>query len=396
MLGARLRQVTTTSASTLTAGLLIGLLAGLALGVVLTSLWLRSRHAEQLATARTTTALMQSRIGELLAERADDNAAHGDLTPVREGLARMERAIGVLERDRVEHFGELGERLAEVTAVTTALRTETATLAGSLNASAVRGSWGETQLRRLLEHAGMLARCDFDEQVMVDSPDGRLRPDAVLRLPGDRSLVIDAKAPMTSFLRAQADGLAGEQRRDLLRAHAAALRGHVDVLGSKKYWAAFPDTPEMVVCFVPSDAVLASALDADPALFDHAHGQHVVLASPGTLLALLRTVAYAWQQDALSEHARELLRLGSELYARLGTLGDHVGRLGSALRRSVESYNSLVGTLESRVLVTARRMQELDLASGSVTEPTPLTAAPRPLTSAELLEPSRSGDALAG
>ena len=257
---------------------------------------------------------------------------------------------------------------------------------GSLNASTVRGNWGEVQLRRVLEHAGMLARCDFEEQVSaVSSHERGVRPDVVVRLPGDKCLVVDAKAPLTAFLGAQADGIEPAERSRLLAAHATSLRGHVDSLATKAYWSAFTNTPEMVVCFIPGDAILAAALAADPALFDYDQARKVVLASPGTLLALLRTVAFTWQQDALTANAQLLLKLGSELYSRLGTLGSHATRMVASLQKSVESYNALVGALESRVMVTARKMHELGLAQAELPETDPIENAPRPLTATELI-----------
>ena len=274
-----------------------------------------------------------------------------------------------------------GERLAEVSASAAALRAETATLAGSLNASTVRGTWGEVQLRRVLEHAGMLRRCDLDEQVSATARHGReVRPDVVVRLPGGKVLVIDAKAPMTAFLGAQADGVDAAGRHTLLQAHAKALRGHVDSLAAKAYWSAFATTPEMVLCFVPGDAVLAAALAADPELYEYAQRSRVVLSSPATLLAVLRAVAFTWQQDALASNARELLSLGADLYERLGTLAGHVDGMGRALTRGVESYNALVGSLETRVLTTARRMHDLGVSSEALPTIPPLSLGARQLT----------------
>ncbi|WP_237767499.1 DNA recombination protein RmuC [Serinicoccus sp. CUA-874] len=249
-----------------------------------------------------------------------------------------------------------------------------------MSASGTRGTWGEVQLRRVMEHAGMLARCDFDEQVSaISRHDARVRPDAVVRLPGDKVIVVDSKAPLSAFLRAQAPERSGDEVDALLGEHAAALRTHVDGLAAKDYWSAFATSPELVVCFVPSDAVLAAALRAAPDLYDHAQSRKVVLASPATLLAVLRATALAWQQDALAGNARDLLALGSELHQRLGTVGRHTRAMGSALRRSVETYNQLVGTLESRVMVTSRRMSELGLAEAGP-EPLPvLESAPRPV-----------------
>ncbi|WP_409483681.1 DNA recombination protein RmuC [Arsenicicoccus dermatophilus] len=370
--------------------LLVGLLVGALLGALVTWLALRgsgAAHTAQLAGLTAERDLWRERCVDLEASMGEDSQTAATLGPMREALARMERTVGTLERDRQQQYGALGARLEEVTATTTALRDQTASLAGSLQSSNVRGAWGEARLRRLLEHAGLLARCDFDEQVAaVTEHDAAVRPDAVVRLPGGKVLVVDAKAPLTKFLAAQGESLDETQRAAHLRGHAAALRGHVDTLAAKAYWTAFPVTPEMVVCFVPSDAVLAAALAHDPTLYDDALARRVVLASPATLLALLRTVAFTWQQDALATNATQLLALGKELYARIGTLAGHTTRLGAQLTRSMEAYNAMVGTLESRVLVTARRMHELDLVTTAPPTLDVVDQAPRPLTSAELLD----------
>jgi DNA recombination protein RmuC len=338
------------------------------------------------AALSTERDLMRERVIDLESAMSDDAQTATMLAPLRDALVRVERQVGTLERDRVEQFSQVSVQLADVTSSTNALRSQTASLVGSLNASTIRGNWGEVQLRRVLEHAGMLARCDFEEQVSaVSSHERGVRPDVVVRLPGDKCLVVDAKAPLTAFLSAQADGIESAERSRLLGAHATSLRGHVDSLATKAYWSAFTNTPEMVVCFIPGDAILAAALAADPALFDYAQARRVVLASPGTLLALLRTVAFTWQQDALTANAQLLLKLGSELYSRLGTLGSHATRMGASLQKSVESYNALVGALESRVMVTARKMHDLGLAQAELPETGPIENAPRPLTATELI-----------
>lgn len=317
-------------------------------------------------------------------EAARMHAAFGEL---RGALHRVETQVHTLERDRSEQFGQVGEHLASVAGHTAGLRDQTAALVGALSSSGIRGTWGEAQLRRVLEHAGMLARCDFDEQVHgISAHDVRVRPDVVVHLPGEKALVIDAKAPLTAFLRSHGEGLTEEQRVALRREHADAVRRHVDALAGKAYWTAFTSAPEFVVCFVPSDAVLAAALQADPGLYDHAQSRRVVLASPATLLALLRSIAYGWQQASLADSARELLEVGQELHRRLGTVGGHLGSMGSALRRSVESYNALLGSLESRVLVTSRRMQELGVVDDAAPTPPALEVTPRPMTAPELLD----------
>ncbi len=358
-------------------------LVGMAVGWALSS----SSGGLRLAALGAERDLLAERLSATEGSALEDRRTAAELAPLRAALVRVESHVRDLERDRLEQFGQVGERLSDVAAQTAALREQTAGLSGALNSSGIRGSWGEAQLRRVLEHAGMLAHCDFEEQVGgVSAHDVRVRPDVVVHLPGNKCIVIDSKAPMSSFLQAQAEALPPTDRAGLLRGHARALRGHVDTLAAKAYWSAFSTTPEMVVCFVPSDAVLAAALQAEPGLYDHAQARKVVLASPATLLAVLRALAYAWQQDALAGNARELLRLGSELHQRLTTLGRHVGGMGTALRRSVEAYNAMVGTLESRVMVTSRRMHELGLTQGEAGELTALDSAPRPLATAQWID----------
>jgi len=366
--------------------IMIAALVGVLIGAVVAWLVARVLFVGRSAALSTERDLMRERVIDLEAAISDDAQTATMLAPLRDALVRVERQVGTLERDRVEQYSQVSVQLADVTTSTNALRSQTASLVGSLNASTIRGNWGEVQLRRVLEHAGMLARCDFEEQVSaVSSHERGVRPDVVVRLPGDKCLVIDAKAPLSAFLSAQADGIESAERSRLLAAHATSLRGHVDSLATKAYWSAFTNTPEMVVCFIPGDAILAAALAADPALFEYAQTRRVVLASPGTLLALLRTVAFTWQQDALTANAKLLLKLGSELYSRLGTLGSHATRMGASLQKSVESYNALVGALESRVMVTARKMHELGLAETPLPETGPVGTATRPLTATELI-----------
>ncbi len=363
------------------------LLLGVALGALLTALYLRLLYTGRTLSVTTERDLLRQRITDLeIAEREDQRTA-GVLTPLGETLLRVERQVAVLERDRIEQWGELGARLDQVGDSTARLQRETASLAGALKSSNVTGTWGETQLRRILEHAGMLARCDFEEQATVHLRDGGIaRPDVVVHLPGDRILVIDSKAPLTSYLTAQQDGLDITAREAGLAAHSRALSKHLDALASKAYWTAFRQSPEMVVAFIPSDAVLSAALLADPAIFERSMARKVVLASPSTLLALLRTVAFSWQHDDLRTNAAELLELGKSLYERLATLGKHTDKLGGSLKRSVEAYNALLGTLESRVLVTARKMHELGLADTPAPTPLPIDTAIRPMTARELID----------
>ena len=374
--------------------LVLALLAGLVIGAAAAAAVVRQTGAVRTAGLAAERDLLRERVIDLEASLADDAATAAVLAPLRDALGRVESQVGTLERDRTHQFAALERTIAQVQASTASLDRQTQSLAGSLNASTVRGAWGEVQLRRVLEHAGLLARCDFDEQVCRVSRHGRqVRPDVVVQLPGSKHLVVDSKAPMVAFLQAQSDDLPAAERDRLMREHAAALKSHVDSLAKKDYWSAFETSPEMVVCFVPSEAMLSTALAANPSLHEEAMARRVVLVGPGALLALLRTVAFTWQQDALTANARELMKVGHELYDRLGTMGSHTARMGTALQRSVEAYNQMVGALETRVLVSARRMRDLEIVEDELPQPMPLEAGPRVLTAVELLEQASAEDA---
>lgn len=367
---------------------------GMALGGLVAFVALRLSSTASLAGARTEAALLRERIVDLEASLSEDAETAAVLAPLRDALGRVERQVGTLERDRVDQFSALRTLMTRVEAETQAVGHATTSLAGSLRSSTTRGSWGEVQLRRVLELSGMLPRTDFDEQVTAVSTHGLgIRPDALVRLPGDKVLVLDAKAPMTHFLDAQAEDLDEDERRSLLAGHADSLSAHVSRLAAKDYWSAFATTPEMVVCFVPSDAMLAAALAAKPSLHETAMAQRVVLVGPGALMALLRTVAFTWQQDSLSASAAELLTVGRELYQRLGTLGGHTAKVGRSLQSSVEAYNAMVGALESRVLVTARRMQSLEIVQDDLPEMRPVEVGPRVLTAQELIDAATAEEA---
>ena len=372
----------------------LGLAVGLAVGAGLAVVLARLVYAARAGSVSAQRDLLRERVVDLETSLAEDLETASLLAPLKDALGRVERQVGTLERDRVEQFGSLRTLLSRVESETEALGSATRSLAGSMRSSTVRGAWGEVQLRRVLESAGMLPRCDFDEQVAaVSHHDRSVRPDVVVRLPGGKMLVVDAKAPMTAFLDAQAESLAEDERARLLGEHAGALRRHVAALAAKDYWSAFATSPEMVVCFVPGDAMLAAALAADPGLHEAALARRVALVGPASLMALLRTVAFTWQQQALTESAVELMALGRELYSRLGTLGSHAAKMGRSLASALESYNQLVGALESRVLVTARRMQDLGLVTDDLPAPVVLQAGPRVLTAIELIEAATADEA---
>jgi len=376
---------------------LIALLTGLVLGAGVTWLVAGALSTARAATLTAERDLLRERVLDLESATDHDRELAATLTPLTATLTRVEGQVKTLERDRVAQYARLGEQLEAVRLSGEALRGQTAALAGALRSPTARGAWGEVQLRRVIEHAGMLARVDFTVQATGTTSSGRtVRPDVVVHLPGGKHIVIDAKSPLAAFLEASEAHLDPARQERAAVEHAKALRGHVDELAAKEYWAAFDPSPELVICFVPGEAFLAAACSADPALLEHAMSRRVVLATPTTLLALLRTVALTWQSDAVTGSARELLVLGRELYHRLAGLGAGTGKLGRSLQRAVEDYNALVGTLERRVLVTARRMRDLDLTDTEV-EPIPvLRHSPRAMTAAELLTGQVDAEALTG
>jgi DNA recombination protein RmuC len=343
--------------------LVVGLLAG-ALGGLVGGLRLSRTRAEPA-------------IAELAA-RADDQAV------IRDGLDRLADRMQDLEHQRVSWQSQLRQQVDEVRHSTDHLRRETGALSTALRRPHVRGQWGELHLRRCVEAAGMSAHCDFTEQVHVVAGDRVLRPDLVVHLAGGREVVVDAKTPLEAYLDALA--ASDDDQPDLLDRHARTLRGHVDTLASKGYRTALSTTPEFVVLFVPSESCLSAALGVDAGLIEYAAARHVVLASPTTLIALLRTVAHGWTTQSVVEATREIHELGRELHRRLGTMGGHLDRLGRALSGAVESYNATVGSLEARVLVTARQFDDIGVGDAPLPTPPVVEAAPRPLSAAELLE----------
>ncbi len=339
-----------------TTGFFLTLLAGLALGVVIGLLVgaLRSRGGVDVAP-----------------ERLDAAAERAVLT---EGLARLGDQLRDLHHDRATWQGQLSAQVEGMRHQTDVLRQETAALSTALRKPQVRGQWGELQLRRAVELAGMVDHCDFVEQVRLE--DGAQRPDLVVRMAGGRSVAVDAKVPMAAFLDAShADE--DVAREAALARHARHVRTHVDQLAAKRYWRALGDSPEFVVLFLPVEAMLSSALETDRDLIEYAAQRHVVLATPTTLIALLRTVAHGWMHEALAEQADEILSLGRELHERVSTMSDHVDRLGRSLNGAVSAYNSAVGSLESRVLVTARRFEDLGIVSTEATTPRQVEALAR-------------------
>ena len=285
--------------------------------------------------------------------------------------------LGVLEKERRHAYGELTNHLRTVTETQDQLRRETANLVTALRAPQTRGRWGEIQLRRVCEMAGMISHCDFLEQKTVDGDDGRLRPDVVVQLPGGKQVVVDAKVPLIAYL--DAIEAQDEPTRALhIQSHVRQMRDHIKKLASKSYWSQFEDSPEFVVMFV-DESMYRVALDEAPSLIEEAFEQHVLIATPATLLGLLRAVHYGWRQERMAESARDVAQLGSELHARLGTFADHLARVGKSLGTSVKAFNEAVGSLETRVMVSARKLEDKGAASGAkeLAAPSPVELMPR-------------------
>ncbi|GAB2499044.1 DNA recombination protein RmuC [Nocardiopsis aegyptia] len=398
--------------------LVLMLLIGLAIGVAVGWTLARGRDAEARADARAAeerAAYVEEQLADRfralsaqaldqtnqrfleLAEgrlRAVSAAADGDLEerrravermvePLTATLNRVETQLREVDAGRAAAHAELAKQVESVREGSERLRDQTQSLVTALRRPEARGRWGELQLRRVAELAGMSAQCDFEEQAAT--PDGSQRPDMVVRLAGGKNIVVDSKVPLAAYLDA-VEARAEDAAEDRLRAHARQLRTHVDQLAAKSYWASFTPAPEFVVLFIPGEAFLAPALEYDPGLLEHAMARRVHIATPTTLISLLRTAQYAWQQEALSENARAVFDLGKQLHARLSTLGGHVEGLGRALTRTVGAYNQTVGSLENRVLVTARRFNEIGLVDGELDRPTGVEDLPRTAAAPELTD----------
>ncbi len=386
--------------------LLLGLVIGVMLGAAAALLLARSRRApaelgelaalrERAAAAEATADARAEQIEGLVAEqRAQQARAEAEsrvlqaLAPVKESLSSMQHKVAELESQRSRQHGELAQQLKSATESEERLRATAESLASALRNNATRGVWGETQLRTLVESAGLINRVDFTVQSTIESESGTRRPDMVINLPGGKAIPVDAKVPYNSYIDASAipATATGEQearRAQLLAQHARQVRSHVDALSGKSYWTGLGTSPDFTIAFIPNEPLLAAAMEQDPSLMEYAFSKRIILANPVTLWALLKTIAFTWQQEVLTEDAKTLFDLSKELYSRLATLSEHADKLRRSIESTVTSYNQFASSLEQRVLVTARKLDALD-ESKVIGTPTAVEGQPKRLSQPEL------------
>ena len=295
------------------------------------------------------------------------------VTPIKSALENVDIKLGELEKTRVGAYEALRQQVDDMIQTQKSLKSETNHLVSALKTPTVRGRWGEMQLHRVVELAGMLEHCDFEEQQTVSNEEKDYRPDMIIYLPGDHQIIVDAKAPLSAYLEAL-ETSDEKIRKELLEKHAQQIRKHVSILANKKYWAQFEKSPEFVILFLPGEIFFSVATQYDMNLIEYAMQQRVIISTPTILLALLHTIAQGWRQESLAEDAKKIIQMGQELYQRLSVMAEHVDRLGKNINSSVQSYNSMAASLESRVLVSARRFKELDVHEKNIVELTPIEA----------------------
>jgi len=335
---------------------------------------------------------LEAAIKALSTEALDANSARflelaethlsGQVRPLKESLERMDQQLQSVERVRQESYGALRTQVAT-------LSERAGSLTNALRTPHVRGRWGEAQLRNVVEYAGMIEYCDYVSQATTSTDDGTLRPDLVVRIPGGKHVVVDAKAPLSAYLDAFETSDEAERKRRFAD-HARQVREHVTKLSAKAYWRQFEPSPDLVVMFLPDESYLRTAHEHDPSLQEYAWSSNVILASPSTLMMLLRTVSMTWQQETIADSAREVSDLGRELYKRLSTMGAHFAKLGRSLDGAVDAYNKTVGSLERQVLVQARRFEQHGISGIEPPEVQPVDRQTRSLAAAELVDPAQT------
>lgn len=385
-------------------GLLIGVIVGITAGYLLAKRTASSPDVElsqKVAALSATEAELRAQLAraEEIAraqqqEKEQENRLLVELAPVKQQLEQMQGVVQRLERERVEQFSTISEQLKAAIETDENLRRQTQALAQAMSSNSLRGVWGEAQLRKLVELAGLIKHADFSEQATISGSDKSGRADMVINLPGKKSLAIDSKVPFDKYQEASAiselaTGEELERRKRLISEHVKAVKGHIDELASRAYWEGLDSSPDFVICFVPSESLLSAALDQDPGLMEYAFRKNVALASPVSLFSVLKTINYIWRQNADENQVRAMIKLGRELYERVGKIAALATDLGNKLTSTVKSYNSFVSSFESRMLVTARKLNDLDeneLGIETIESPKQIDAAPSSITAKELDE----------
>jgi DNA recombination protein RmuC len=352
----------------------------------------------KLASAEATIAGLNGQLAQNAAEKRDrderdreENKLLQALAPVKVHLEQMQQTVATLEKERTEQFGSIQQQLKSAIESDEQLRKQTQALSQALTSNNVRGVWGEAQLRKLVELAGLIKHADFEEQATITNA-GAGRADMVINLPGGKSLAIDSKVPFSAYQEASAiselaTGEEAARRSRLIAEHVKAVKLHIDALGTKAYWSGLDASPDFVIAFIPSESLLSAALDADPALLEYAFKKNVALASPVSLFSVLKTINFIWRQNADESSVRNMIKLGKELYERVGKVAEHADKLGRSITSTVKDYNQFVSSLEGRMLVTARKLNDLDenaLGTEEIAAPKELEIAPVQLTASEL------------